>query len=581
MAGAGLTGIAAWLDVAGRRLLSAWGAPGLRRRTFFQAALIGLVGALVSYVFQRATGGLFNLFTGQTGGLAAGAGQLSIARRLAVPTLGGALAGALLSAGVRWARGAPSREFMEAIVLDDGVIPVRPTLARCASSLVSIASGCSIGREGPMVQLAALAGSRLGRILGLPAPRLRLMVACGVAAGIASAYRAPVAGSLFVAEIVLGSLRMASFGPLLMASMVASSISRQLMGSQPLYPVAVSPLGSPLNFLPLLALGLMAGVMGPLFLRGLRASERAFAALGLPLTLRLAAGGLVVGIISTLAPQVWGNGYAELLRLLHQDWALGGLALVLGCKLLATFASVGSGAVGGVFTPTLLLGGGIGILCQQLCFSLWPVWTAPGQIFALVGMGSFLAATTHAPLMAMLLIFEYTLDYDVIAPLMLACTAAYTLAVGIDRRSVYTEHLSRRLPGRAALVAAGRVADLIDPAPAQATVKRKLADLVAEMAGDPAQVLFVVDAAGAYRGALAPGALRAGLDAGHTTLGELLPPTPASETTLTPDSSLAQAAGVFMQIPWAQLAVVEEETGLFLGSVARADLLLCLSQGLP
>ena len=191
----------------------------------------------------------------------------------------------------------------------------------------------------------------------------------GRRAGIASAYNTPIGGALFVAEVILGSLSMESFGPLVFSSVVATLTVRQFLGSNPLYEISMHDmvkLGSNWEIIPHLLLGLTAGLAAPWFLRGLRWSEKLFAATKLPPPLRLALGGLVVGALATAYPQVCGNGYSVINDLLHGNWLWKGVLAVLVFKLLATAATFGSGAVGGVFTRRSLPGRAWGI-----CTAAW------------------------------------------------------------------------------------------------------------------------------------------------------------------------------------------------------------------
>src|SRR5205807_1764427 len=185
--------------------------------------------------------------------------------------------------------------------------------------------------------------------------RLRLLVACGAAAGIAAAYNAPVAGAVFAAQIVLGNFSMNLFAPLVLASVVATMVSRSFFGIEPQYQVPSDVEFTHVTQLPwFVLLGLFAGMLGAAFLKLLRHSELLFSRVTQPLYVRMALGGLVVGAIATGYPQVWGNGYGATNQILHDQYELGFLFGLFVAKLLATLMTVGSGAVGGVFTPTLV-----------------------------------------------------------------------------------------------------------------------------------------------------------------------------------------------------------------------------------
>ncbi len=326
---------------------------------------------------------------------------------------------------------------MEAISLGDGDLPVRQSILRAISSAATVASGGAIGREGPMVQLAALTGSLMGRWRNAPVPRRRLMVACGAAAGVATAYSAPIAGALFVAEIVLQSLAIESLGPLLVAAVTANLTSTAVVGFAPVYqmPAFTLPHGTEAT-LALAGLGLLGGVVAPGYLWLLERARAAFRRWSGALWLKLGIGGLIVGALSIEVPAVWGNGYSVVNSILQGDWLWQALLMVLVFKLLAVAATTGSGAVGGIFTPTLFVGAVAGGLFGTAIQMLWP-GLLPISASVAVGMGTFLAACTHAPLTSVLMIFEMTENYGVVVPLMLACVLGYFISRGLHTEPIY------------------------------------------------------------------------------------------------------------------------------------------------
>ncbi|HUA78322.1 MAG TPA: chloride channel protein, partial [Acetobacteraceae bacterium] len=194
----------------------------------FWATLIGLIGALASVVFRELIRLFTKLLTGYTSIAEHGSGMVGAAsslvwwHRAIVPIVGGVLAGWVLHFVGRTFVSHKAVDYIEAVKVGDGKIGFRASILKSFASLLTISSGGSIGREGSMVQLAAMFGSRLGLLARAPVPRLRLMVACGVAAGIAAAYNAPISGALFASEIVLGSTSMESFGPLVISSVISN-----------------------------------------------------------------------------------------------------------------------------------------------------------------------------------------------------------------------------------------------------------------------------------------------------------------------------------------------------------------------
>lgn len=212
--------------------------------TLIWAALIGFGGAWSSILFKELTELLHHIATGHSGGYVQSFRLLPWWQRLLVPAGGGLLAGLTLYFGSRFKARGSSTDYMEAVVVGDGKLSVQVSLVKSLSSLFSGASGASIGREGPLVQLSSLVASVVGRILQFPLARQRQLVACGAAAGIASAYHSPISGAFFVAEIVLGSVAMESFGPLVVSSVVATLTIRAHEGSEALYAAPVFTLDS-------------------------------------------------------------------------------------------------------------------------------------------------------------------------------------------------------------------------------------------------------------------------------------------------------------------------------------------------
>ncbi|MGH8801952.1 MAG: chloride channel protein, partial [Casimicrobiaceae bacterium] len=274
------------------------------------AALLGFTGALATIAFREGIHGVQLLIGEHSRSLVATARSLVWWQRLILPAAGGVVAGLTLQVGKRFADRRAHSDYMEAIVIGDGRIGVRESLARSLSSLASVASGGSIGREGSMVQLAALVASVIGRATSQSTPQLRLLVACGSAAGITAAYSAPIAGALFISEIVLGSIAMDTFGPLLVSAVVSNATMRALTNYGAPYQMPLFPVIAGREMVLFVVLGIIAGLVSPLYLGAIGRTRRLVAGVALPLAVRMGIGGLVVGAISVWLPEVWGNGYS-------------------------------------------------------------------------------------------------------------------------------------------------------------------------------------------------------------------------------------------------------------------------------
>jgi len=414
----------------------------------FHLVLAGLVGVLGGFVniglYYAADLAKSMVFT-DTGGWTDLAAHASPWLRLLLPIAGGCVAGWILHWSSRVAKLPDTGNILEVVVVGDGRLHLRSALAKTLSSLLTISTGGSIGREGPITHLSATLASRLGMTAGWQPYRLRLLVACGAAAGMAAAYNAPVAGAVFAAQIVLGSFSMSLFAPLVFASVMATLVSRSVFGLESIYVVPTDLQPVPVLQLPwFLLLGLLAGMLGAMFMRGIRVASVWFERHFQHLALRLSAGGVLVGLTAVSVPDVWGNGYEPTNNILHGNVALQALMVLLVAKLFATVVTVGTGAVGGVFTPTLFLGAALGGLLGETLHYLGWATEMSSSTFALVGMGCTLAATTHSVLLAVIMVFEISLNHAVFPPLLVACAVATLAARRFCREDIYTGPLRRR-----------------------------------------------------------------------------------------------------------------------------------------
>lgn len=548
--------------------------------TLIWAGVIGFCGGVSSIAFRVATSIVHKILTGSSApGLVESFSQMPRPLRLLVPAVGGLMAGAILQFGTRLRGRVTTTDYMEAVVLGDGKIAARRTLLKCLSSLFTIASGGSIGREGPLVQLSALAASLAGRLRKWSTPRLRLLVGCGAAAGIASAYNAPIAGALFVAEIVLGSVAMEIFGPLVFSSVIATLTVRAFLGADPLYAIPAFRLNHSWEIVPYLLLGLTSGLLAPWFIRLLRLSEEWAGRIAAPVYVKMCAGGLIVGALAMFNPQVCGNGYSTVSGILRGEWVWQTVAVILVFKILATTATFGSGAVGGVFTPTLFIGASLGFLFGNGAQHVLGHLQINPSAFALVGMGAFLAAATHAPIMAIIMIFEITLDYQIILPLMLACVAGYYTSVSIERRSIYAEALKRKGAGDyRKQLAELHVRDIMKPEPLTISPTAGFSEIGEKFIATRFNYLYVTDH-GHFVGAVSLHDVKNYLNTpelakvviARDILHDSIP-------VVRPDASLTEALERFRQHDGERLPVVNDlATKRLIGTIAKTDVILALA----
>jgi chloride channel protein, CIC family len=549
----------------------------------FWAALVGVCGALASVAFRESIRLLELVFTGQAMGLVSGAERLVWWHRAVVPMVGGALAGWVLYILGSKFISLKVADYMEAVLVGDGRISLRGTLLRSFSSLLTIGSGGSIGREGSMVQLSAMIASRLGLLVRAPVPRLRLLVACGGAAGIAAAYNAPISGALFVSEIVLGSLAMDTFGPLVVASVISDATIHRFLGYGPVFNVPHVQFVSNWELGFYIVLGVLLGHLAPPFLGLIDFTKGRFVRLGLPLYWQLALGGIFVGAISIYVPQVWGNGYSVIGNILGGSLVGLWLLTILVAKVLATSATVGSGAVGGVLTPTLFIGCAVGALLGGVLHHLMPTIVSVPAAYALIGMGSFLSATTLAPLTSILMIFEMTGDYEIVLPLMLACvTSHYTAKVYRNGKSVYHASLQGALSSDGSDDWRLRTVEtLVKPAAAVVPDTMSLGEVFERLPKRPLERVFVVKGDELVSW-LNPREVLEKVH--HSELDGNLPVSAVAkpvEFALAPEMSLTVALEAFLREQATVLPVTPGQwRNTLLGEVARSDVMLAIQDRL-
>lgn len=350
---------------------------------------------------------------------------------------------------MRWgAKDSPGEnipDVMYRLAVKGGVIRFAPVLAKTLGAALVIGTGGSVGAEGPVVVLGAATGSRIGRWLKASPNRLRTLVGCGAAAGISAAFNAPIAGVIFGIEKILGAAGGMALGPFVVASILAATVGRLAFGNHPVLALpAAFAFGSPWELLLYVGLGIVCGVVSVLYSRGVWKTQDLFDRLRSP-WVRIALGALVVGGLDlAFRADLWGHGHESIdLGVLMGRGALFLLALA-GAKLVATAATFGAGGTGGVFTPALYIGATLGAAYGVAVHGALPMSAEGPGALALVGMAGLVAGATHAPLTAIMMVFEMTGDYGLILPLMLTSVISYGIAKRLHPESIYTEWLVRR-----------------------------------------------------------------------------------------------------------------------------------------
>jgi len=364
--------------------------------------------------------------------------------KLIVPAVGGLIVGPIIYFFAREAKGHGVPEVMEAIILKGGAIRPRVVLAKIIASAVSIGTGGSVGREGPIVQIGSAAGSSLGQIIRVRGSQLRTLVACGAAAGIAGTFNAPIAGAIFSLEILLGDFAISFFSPIVIASVTSTVVSRYYLGDYPAFIVPKYELVSIYEFIPYIILGLLAAIVAVSFTNIVYKTEDIFEAIPIPEWIKPAIGGLIIGATGIFFPHIFGVGYETMDLALASKLTWSFLLLLIFLKIFATSVTIGSGGSGGIFAPSLFLGASLGGFVGAITNMVIPGLSANPGAYALVGMGAVAAATMHAPITSILILFELTNDYRIILPLMTAIILSVVIKMQLKKESIYSLKLIRK-----------------------------------------------------------------------------------------------------------------------------------------
>jgi CIC family chloride channel protein len=423
------------------------------------------------------------------------------------PAIGGLIYGPLVHRFAREARGHGVPEVMYAVARRGGRIPGRVAVVKALASAITIGSGGSVGREGPIVQIGSALGSTLGRITRMSESQLRTLVACGAAGGIAATFNAPIAGVFFALELILRDFATRSFAAVMLSSITASVVGRAILGDHPFLVLPAFRVSQPSEYLLFAGLGLLAGAVGVLFSKILYLIEDVcdWAWRG-PEWLRPAVGGLLLGLLLFAMPQLFGVGYPVLEASVAGKYTIGFLLLLVVAKMAATSLTIGIGGSGGVFAPSLVIGAAFGTAAGEAVGLVVPGLSGQAGTFALVGMAAVFAGATRAPITAGIILFELTGEYTIILPLLLAVIVATGVSRLLSRDTIYTRKLSRRgvdlsAPAVPALQGV-TVASVMSAAPPTVTTDADAREAIAWLAGSRLRAAPVVDRDGRFVGIL-------------------------------------------------------------------------------
>ena len=472
-------------------------------------------------------------------------------------------------------------KVMYAVALNDGKVRKR-TITSCAvTSSITIGSGGSAGREGPTVQIGAAVGSTLGQWLHLSTERVRVLVGCGAAAGIAASFNAPLAGVLFALEIVLGDFTIHTFSPIIIASVIGTVTGRALEGNEVTFDVPVHELVHPTEIIFYLALGMLCGAVARLFTFIYFYAQQIFEEkINIPDYFKPALGGFIVGMISIFLPQILGNGYDYMEQALTGQMFWGLAFLLVFMKIMCTSITLGSGGMGGVFAPSLFIGAMLGTAFGSTIHGVFPTLTASAETYSVVGMGAVAGAVMQAPLTNILMLFELTNDYTLILPIMVSCIASSYTYQRFTKHSIYVQYLLNR----GINIRHGREVSIMNSIKVRDVMNTEFTTIAQEM---PFRKILetisysknfyfpVLDNKGDMTGILSFSDIREMMF--EEQLGDLLV---AGELAthkvlaLTPEQNLNQAMELFTQLDVDQLPVVRHDDKVkVIGMITRGDVM--------
>ena len=544
------------------------------------AIVIGILGGYGALIFRYIIKGTQYVFYQNTGDILTFAHTLPFYLKIALPALGGLIVGPLVYFGAREAKGHGVPVVMEAVALRDGHIRPRVALVTILASGITIGSGGSVGREGPIVQIGSSIGSTIGQLLKAPPLRQRTLVGCGAAAGLAATFNAPIAGALFAAEVILGEFGLSTFSPVVLSSVTATTISRHYFGDFPAFIIPTYKLVSLWEFLFYPVLGVIVGLVSLLFVLTVNKSEDLFDALKMPEYLKPALGGLMLGCILIVWPNVFGVGYGTINLSLKNQLPFIILLTLVFVKILATSITVGSGGSGGIFAPSLFIGAMTGGFFGWGVHEYFPLITADAGAYAMVAMGAVVAGTTHAPITAMIIIFELTGTYEIILPLMITCMLSTLITTSLKRDSIYTSKLSRRgveitQGWEQSVLRALKVRDVASDHYVTVPEDMHLVDIVEILKAEDVSYLHMVDKDGGLKGIISFSDIRSALhEEGLKYLVIARDVATTDIITISPSDSIQDALYKMGRNVISHLPVVEEnDNGKIIGTLNKKDVM--------
>lgn len=409
------------------------------------AIAIGAVTGVAAIGFRELIDGFQTFFFGASeGGLGEAVAALAWWQVLLIPALGGLGIGLFFRYLMPGGKPQGVAQVIEAAAYHGGRMSLPGGLGAALASAASVGVGGSVGREGPVVHLgASLAAFAAGR-LGLSRPLALTVLGCGVASAIAASFNAPIAGVFFALEVILGHYALSAFAPIVIASVTGTIVSRIYFGDFPAFVVPDYLLVSFFEFPAFAILGILSGLVAVLFMASVFFVQGAWQRVAFPAWARPAIGGLGVGAIALLFPQILGDGYEATNAALNESLTLTLLLALLVAKTVATAFSIGSGFGGGVFSPALFLGAMLGGAFGLIAASIFPEYGSTHGAYTMIGMGAVAAAVLGAPISTILIVFELTGEYEITIAVMAATVISTVLAREMGAKTFFLQQLAKQ-----------------------------------------------------------------------------------------------------------------------------------------
>ncbi|MFC1606815.1 chloride channel protein [Candidatus Latescibacterota bacterium] len=546
--------------------------------TTILAALVGVLGGIGAILFKKLIFSMQYLWWHTPNMYPDTIIALPWWQRLFIPAVGGLIVGPLIYFLAREAKGHGVPEVIAAVVANNSVIRPVVVFVKAFASALSISSGGSVGREGPIVQIGAAIASTLGQVLRLRPVQMKTLVGCGVAAGIGATFNAPIAGTLFALELIVSDFGLTSFTPIIVSSVTSTAIVRHLQGNTFEFALPQFQMVSFWELFIYLLLGLIAGCIGYIYSRSVYVADDFFSSTKIPEWIRPAFGGLIIGGIALGFPHIMGVGYDTIEVMFEGHFTLKLMIFLVFLKIFATAVTIGSGGSGGIFAPSLFIGAMLGGAFGTVMHSIFPQMTGTPGAYALVGMAAVNSACTLAPLSAIIILIELTNNYSIILPLMLTVVIASAVSRKFSHESIYTTKLLRRgmrvhMGEDLNILRSVGVKDILRHDEAVISIMASIEELMDIVLKKHRNVVFVVDEEEKYQGLISLQDIKHALHKpkqfmDESTINDLIEFSPS----LSMKNTLDQALTVFGDTGFDRLPVVNKK-GVLKGSVIIGDVI--------